>query len=94
MSKSWHQSSWLYESLAFANEGDAILLLGDAVQCADAPITLASFVAKCGMQGVAVYVLESDMQLRGVGAPLQGIQVVDDTGFVNLVVEHQKQIAW
>lgn len=94
MSKSWHQASWLYESLGFAKAGDAILLLGDAVQCVDAPVTLASFVAKCGAQGVAVYALQSDLKLRGIGTPLAGIDVVDDAGFVDLVVKHQKQIAW
>ncbi|GHA07177.1 hypothetical protein GCM10008090_16190 [Arenicella chitinivorans] len=94
ISKSWHQVSWLYELLAFASEGDAVLLLGDAVQCVDSPITLASFVAKCKVQGIAVYVLQSDMQVRGVGEPISGINRIDDTGFVDLVVEHQQQVAW
>ncbi|NND82857.1 MAG: sulfurtransferase complex subunit TusB [Gammaproteobacteria bacterium] len=94
MSRSWHESIWLYEQLAFASPGDAVLLTRDAVLATESPITLASFLAKCEAQGVSVYVLAEDLKLRGVDNKYQNCHAVDYGGFVDLVIQHDKQIAW
>ena len=94
LSRSWHESAWLFEQLAFAREGDTILLMQDAVLAAQSPITLASFIAKCQSQGVSVALLEEDRQARGVENRYAGIEHVDYTGFVELCVQHDKQVAW
>ena len=94
LSKSWHESTWLYESLVFASEGDAILLTQDAVLALQSPITLASFLAKCESISVGVYALQEDCSLRGVENQYPNIQLIDYKGFVELVIEHSKQVSW
>jgi len=94
LSKSWHQSTALFEQLAFAQKGDAILLLQDAVLAAHSAITLASFVAKCKVNNVSVYVLHNDCLLRGVDVKYVDLILVDYAGFVDLVGQYDKQVAW
>lgn len=94
ISKSWHDAGWLYEQLAFASSGDAIVLTQDAVLAAHSPITLASFVAKCGAQNVHVYLLADDARLRGVQNKYPAISEVNYGGLVDLIALHEKQVAW
>jgi len=94
LSKSWHESTWLYEQLAFASEGDAILLTQDAVLALQSPITLASFQAKCGSISVGIFALQEDCRLRGIENQYSNIRLIDYQGFVDLVIEHQKQVSW
>lgn len=94
IAKSWHNASWLYEQLAFASNGDAILLVEDAVLSIHSATTLASFLAKCDMLGVRVYALADDCVLRGIDRQHERITLVDYAGFVELVCAHQKQVAW
>ena len=94
ISKSWHDAQWLYEQLAFASKGDSILLLQDGVLASHSPITLASFVAKCGASQVAVYLLEDDCELRGIQNKYERLELVDYVGFVRLIARHDKQVAW
>ncbi|MFT5571888.1 MAG: sulfur relay protein TusB/DsrH [Cryomorphaceae bacterium] len=94
ISRSWHNATWLYEQLAFAAEGDAILLLQDGVLAIQSPISLGSFLAKCEAFGVQVYALKEDCTLRGVENQYAQLQAVDYDGFVSLVEVHDKQVAW
>ena len=94
IASSWHDSTWLFEQLAFASKGDAILLIQDAVLAVHSPLSLGSFVAKCQAKGVALAVLTDDMKLRGVTNHYDAIQPVDYAGFVDLVVQHGKQVSW
>ena len=94
IASSWHESIWLFEQLAFANDGDTILLIQDAVLACHSPLSLGSFVAKCHAKGVALTVLTDDLKLRGVQNQYDGIQSIDYSGFVALVEQHDKQIAW
>ena len=94
LSKSWHESTWLFEQQAFASSGDAILLLQDAVLALQSPLTLASFFGKCQAAGMQVYALQDDCDLRGIDNHYAGIKLVDYSGFVALVVEHTKQVSW
>jgi len=91
---SWHESSWLYESLAFAAEGDAILLMQDAVLALHSLITLGSFAGKCEAAGIKLYALQEDCLLRGIKNQYATIQTIDYAGFVDLVASHDKQVAW
>ena len=94
LSQSWQNQSWLYEQMAFAADGDAILLLEDAVLAVHSPLTLASFTAKCEASGINVYVLQDDMHLRGIKNQYSQIVEIDYSGFVELCVQYQKQVAW
>ena len=94
LSKSWHESTWLFEQLAFAGAGDAILLIQESVLALQSPITLASFIAKCKASEVTVYALRDDCLVRGVVCQYPDIQLVGYDGFVKLVVQHGKQVSW
>ena len=94
LSNSWHNSHWLYEKLAFASDGDAILLLEDAVLAAHSPLTLASFIAKCQAANVSIYLLGNDLELRGIDNKYPDITLVDYLGFVDLLTKYDKQVAW
>lgn len=94
MSRSWHDNVWLFEQLAFASEGDALLLIEDAVLAAQSPLTLASFLAKCESRGVAAFVLQDDMQLRGISNQYTNLQPIDYAGFVDLTENYERQVAW
>jgi len=94
LSKSWLESSWLFEQLGFAAAGDSILLLQDAVLALQSPISLASFVAKCDANSISVYALAEDCQLRGVENQYDSIKLASYNDFVNLVGQHSKQVAW
>lgn len=94
VSRSWHDSTWLFEQLAFASRGDTILLMQDAVLALQSPITLASFLAKCSVQGIGVTVLEDDRVLRGIENMYADIPAIDYAGFVELCSKHDKQVAW
>jgi tRNA 2-thiouridine synthesizing protein B len=94
LNRSWHESVWLFEQIAFAQHGDAILLTEDAVLGIQSPINLGSFSAKCAALKVSVYALQDDCQLRGIDKQYQSISMIDYAGYVSLVVQHDKQVAW
>jgi len=94
LSKAWHDSVWLFEQLAFASEGDAILLLEDAVLSIHCNTSLASFIAKCEAQSIRVYFLKNDAQMRGVENQYVQLKALGYDEFVELVCQHQKQVAW
>nr|WP_281268356.1 sulfurtransferase complex subunit TusB [Arenicella xantha] len=94
INQSWHRMTWLFEQVAFANKGDAILLIEDGVLTIDSSTTLASFAAKSQAAGIAVFALREDAIARGVGEPINGIELIDVDGFVSLVAEHDKHVAW
>lgn len=91
---SWHAQVALFEPLCFAQEGDTILLLEDAVLALQSPITLASFLAKCQATQISVAALVDDCRLRGIDNKYPQIDLLDYSGYVDLVVAHDKQIAW
>lgn len=91
---SWHDSVWMFEQLGFASAGDAILLMEDSVLALQSPVTLASFLAKCGAQKIQVFALAEDVQLRGVESQYDGIEQISYEGFVDLVTQYDKQVAW
>ncbi|MFT6406945.1 MAG: tRNA 2-thiouridine synthesizing protein B [Arenicella sp.] len=94
INRSWHEGVWLFEQLAFAQTGDAIVLIEDAVLALQSPINLGSFLAKCAAQNIAVYALHDDCQLRGIDNKYPSVLMLDYSGYVDLVVQHDKQVAW
>lgn len=94
INRSWHDAVWLYEQLGFANRGDSILLIENAVLALHSPISLGSFLAKCSSMNLSVYALKDDCALRGIKNKYPTISLVDYSDYVNLVVEHDKQVAW
>jgi tRNA 2-thiouridine synthesizing protein B len=77
-----------------AGQGSSVLLYEDGVYGAMQGTSVAELVASA--QGVKVYALGPDMKARGLSADrlIDGVEVVDYAGFVNLAVEHDKVIAW
>ena len=94
LSKSLHKAVWLYEAFGFASEGDAILLIEDAVYDLQSPRLLNSFVAKAGWLNVTVYALNEDIQLRGVVSQQPDIITVDMQQMVDLTLTHTRHVAW
>lgn len=94
VSKSWFDLPSLYEQIAYATEGDCILLIQDAVLAMQSPISLASFVAKAEAKNIQVFALEEDCRLRGIENRYDRVQCIDYAEFVGLVERHSKQIAW
>lgn len=94
INRSWHDSVWLFEQLAFASKGDCILLIEDAVLALHSTITLGSFIAKCSSMNIKVCALEDDCALRGISNKYPPISMLDYSGYVNLVTAYEKQVAW
>ena len=94
LSKAWHDSIWLFEQLAFADKGDAIVLLQDAVLATHSNISLASFVAKCEALDINVFALQEDCQMRGVKNKYPQLELLSYASFVDLVCLYDKQVAW
>ncbi len=94
LNKSWYDSAWLYEQLVFASEGDVVLLMEDAVLALGSPITLASFLAKCSSANIAVYALIDDVSTRGISNQYPSVNLLGYNGFVDLLIEADKQVAW
>lgn len=81
--------------LAHAVDGDAILMIEDAVVGArkgtNFTPALAAKLASC-----AIYVLSPDLSARGMKPEdvLEGVKLVDYTGFVDLTTEKSRVCAW
>lgn len=85
-------SSALARCLYAADTGDAVLLISNGVYAAVA----AGFDRhRIKGRGVSWFALAADVQSRGLVSRLaEGIALVDDGGFVDLVVEHQPIVSW
>ena len=97
VNKSPFERNALKSCLAHALTGDAVLLIEDAVLGA---VSASSLVAELqqAMHGnsVAIYALGPDLAARGIKADrvLEGIQMVDYAGFVDLTVTNEKTQSW
>lgn len=80
--------------LGHVKPGSAVLFIEDAVYAATRG-TVAEAKVKAAMPDVAVYVLEPDLNARGMqGRVLDGVKLVDYGGFVDLVAEHGASQSW
>ncbi|MFZ1345192.1 sulfurtransferase complex subunit TusB [Thiothrix eikelboomii] len=97
VNKSPFERNALKSCLAHALAGDAVLLIEDAVIGAVSGTSLASELqAAMSEQAVSIYALGPDLSARGVSEQrmLDGIQVVDYAGFVDLTVANEKTQSW
>jgi len=94
VNKSPFEKSSASSCIAHASEGSAVLFYEDGVYAADKRTRFASSVT--GAAGVKFYVLGPDLKARGVGEDLliDGVEVIDYAGFVDLAVEYDKVAAW
>lgn len=95
VNKSPLERNTLNSCLRLAKSGSAILLIEDGVYGALRGTSAADAIA-ARANDFKFYVLGPDMAARGLGeAPLvDGIEVIDYGGFVDLVAEHEAQQAW
>lgn len=77
------------------SDGDVILFIEDGVYAATAGTSFSDAV-KAATNSHTVYVLGPDLSARGMSNDgiVEGINVVDYEGFVDLVVEHDKTNSW
>jgi len=94
LSRSWQESTWLFEQLAFASKYDVIVLTQDAVLALQSPINLASFSAKCAAATISVVALEEDCQVRGIDNQYALISLISYDDYVALLAHHSKQVCW
>ena len=95
VNKSPFDRNALISCLRLATAGSSVLLLEDGVYAALNKATSAEAV-KERMEDMTFYVLGPDVSARGLDdTPLiDGINVVDYGGFVDLVVEHDVAQSW
>jgi len=95
VNKSPLERNTLDSCLRLAKSGSAILLIEDGVYGALRGTGAADRIA-ARISDFKIYVLGPDMAARGLtGAPLvDGIEIIDYGGFVDLVAEHEAQQAW
>jgi len=73
--------------LRLAPGGEPILLYEDGVY-ADAQGTASENLIQQALNQHPVYALQADLQARGLASVVDGIQVIDYEGFVELVEQH------
>jgi tRNA 2-thiouridine synthesizing protein B len=75
--------------------GDAVLMIEDGVLGARRG-TAASAIVKAAIESGAVYALAPDLSARGVAPEdvVEGVTLVDYGGFVDLVAQHARTVAW
>jgi len=94
VNKSPYEKSSLASCLAHALKGSAVLLIEDAVYAATKGNSAEADI-RGAMQELSVYALGPDLEARGVRASIvDGVQVVDYGGFVDLVAEHRTNQSW
>ena len=95
VNKSPFERSSLATCLRVATDGASLLLLEDGVYAALGEGRHADAV-KDALGRVSVYVLAPDLAARGLAdrALIDGLRLVDDVGFVRLVTQHERVVAW
>jgi len=91
VNKSPYENSNLKTATSIMNDGDTLLLIEDAVVSA-----VKAGKASAMLDGCKVSVLGPDLAARGISEDklVDGIDVVDYTGFVDLVESNDKVQSW
>jgi len=94
VNKSPFEKSSMESCLAHAKAGSSILMYEDGIYGAIKGTAVADKVVAAA--GVKFYVLGPDLKARGVAEEriVDGIEIVDYAGFVNLATENDKVQAW
>ena len=95
VNKSPFERSSLHSCLGHLTAGDAVLLIEDGVVGARKG-SVAVAMVQAALQNSKVYALAPDLAARGIKAAdvIDGIQLVDYAGFVDLVTQHARTAAW
>jgi len=94
VNKSASERSSLDSCLKLASKGSAVLLIEDAVYAATAGNSAAAKI-QAAQADLKIYALGPDLAARGMaGRVLEGVNVVDYGGFVDLVAEHSNCQSW
>jgi tRNA 2-thiouridine synthesizing protein B len=94
VNKSPYERNALEACLRLAQPGSALLLIEDGVYAATRG-SAAEAGLKDAMARIKVYALKPDLEARGVaGRVLDGIQLVDYGGFVELACEQPNCQSW
>nr|CAA6830791.1 MAG: tRNA 5-methylaminomethyl-2-thiouridine synthase TusB [uncultured Thiotrichaceae bacterium] len=95
VNKSPFERNALASCLGHALEGDAVLLIEDAVVGAIDGSNFSEQL-KAALADKSVYVLGADLAARGMqeSRVVEGIQVVDYAGFVDLAANNEKTQSW
>jgi tRNA 2-thiouridine synthesizing protein B len=95
INKSPFERNALDSCLRMARPGSSILLIEDGVYAALAKAAHAEKITK-RMDDFSFYVLGPDVAARGLSdaALIEGIDVVDYEGFVDMVAEHDVTQSW
>jgi len=94
VNKSASERSSLESCLRLATKGSAVLLIEDAVYAATKGNTVAAKI-QAAAADLKIYALGPDLAARGMaGRVLDGVNVVDYGGFVDLVAEHRNCQSW
>ncbi len=94
VNKSPFSTNALESCLSCALDGSAVLLYEDGVYGALQNSRIAESV-KGAMSRLTVYALEADLQARGIADKvIEGIQLTDYAGFVELAVNQDKVNSW
>lgn len=95
VNKSPFERNALQACLRHAKPGASVLLIEDGVYAALKNTTVTEQVTRV-MNDVKVYVLGPDLAARGMSEQplIDGIEVVDYSGFVDLTTEHDNVQSW
>jgi tRNA 2-thiouridine synthesizing protein B len=95
VNKSPFERDALTACLSMAKKGSSVLLIEDGVYAAMKGTRFEDQVSR-SMAEVKLYVLGPDLKARGLAAEriIDGIQVVDYGGFVDLTTEHDTVQSW
>ena len=94
VNKSHTQTTSLQSCLRLAKPGQALLLIEDAIYAATTTGAASAGLA-AAMQTLKVYVLQPDVEARGMAGKLaDGVTAVGYAGFVDLVAEHPNNQTW
>lgn len=94
VNKSPFEKDSLESCIKFAKNGSTLLLIEDGVYAALQNTTVSDMVQKA-MENITVCALGPDLKTRGIADKvMDGIKVVDYSGFVDLTVENDKVQAW
>jgi len=87
VNKSPFHTNSLESALRFAPPGAPILLYEDGVYAAVGGTQPAKLV-QAALTKHPVFALQADLEARGIGAVMDGIEVIGYDGFVELVEQH------
>src|SRR3972149_3362619 len=94
VNKSPFERTALESCLRFGRDGSAVLLIEDGVYAATRG-NAAELKIREAMGRLKVYVLQPDLEARGMqDAVIDGVELVDYGGFVDLVAGHKAAQSW